>query len=73
MGQSQKSRTVLGPQEIYECAGDTPNVVFPTAALCDAPTGRIAIYYGAADTTTCLAYTYVDELIEFINSNPATK
>ena len=63
---------ILSPQEIYECAGDTPNVAFPTAALCDAPTGRIAIYYGAADTTTCLAYTYVDELIDYIKSNPIT-
>ncbi|HUX76569.1 MAG TPA: glycosidase, partial [Anaerolineae bacterium] len=60
---------VLSPQELYECAGDVPNVVFPCAALCDAPTGRIAIYYGAADTVTCLAYTHVDELIAFIKSN----
>jgi beta-1,4-mannooligosaccharide/beta-1,4-mannosyl-N-acetylglucosamine phosphorylase len=37
--------------------------------LCDAPTGRIAIYYGAADTVTCLAYTQVDQVIEFIQAN----
>jgi beta-1,4-mannooligosaccharide/beta-1,4-mannosyl-N-acetylglucosamine phosphorylase len=60
---------ILSPQKLYECAGDVPNVVFPCAALCDAPTGRIAIYYGAADTVTCLAYTYVDELIAFTKSN----
>ncbi len=60
---------LLSPQETYECVGDTPNVVFPCAALCDAPTGRIAIYYGAADTVTCLAFTQVDELIDFIKSN----
>ena len=29
-----------------------------------APTGRITIYYGGADTVTCLAYTLVDELID---------
>jgi beta-1,4-mannooligosaccharide/beta-1,4-mannosyl-N-acetylglucosamine phosphorylase len=60
---------VISPQEIYECVGDTPNVVFPCAALTDAPTGRIAIYYGCADTVTGLAFAQVDELIDFIKSN----
>jgi beta-1,4-mannooligosaccharide/beta-1,4-mannosyl-N-acetylglucosamine phosphorylase len=57
---------LLSPQTLYECVGDTPNVVFPCAALCDAPTGRIAIYYGAADTVTGLACTQLDELAAFI-------
>lgn len=60
---------ILSPQEIYECVGDVPNVVFPCAALADAATGRIAIYYGAADTVTCLAYADVDELVDFAESN----
>jgi beta-1,4-mannooligosaccharide/beta-1,4-mannosyl-N-acetylglucosamine phosphorylase len=49
--------------------GDVPNVAFPCAALTDAPTGRIAIYYGCADTVTGLCFAQVDELIEFIKSN----
>jgi beta-1,4-mannooligosaccharide/beta-1,4-mannosyl-N-acetylglucosamine phosphorylase len=60
---------MLGPHEIYERVGDTPNVVFPCAALVDAPTGRIAIYYGGADTVVCLAFAYVDEVIDFIKGN----
>lgn len=60
---------LLSPQETYECVGDTPNVAFPCAALCDAPTGRLAIYYGGADTVTCLAYAYVDEIIDFVKNN----
>lgn len=60
---------MLSPQTLYECVGDVPNVVFPCAALYDAPTGRMAIYYGGADTVTCLAYTQVDELIDFIKNN----
>ena len=60
---------IMSPQKLYECVGDVPNVVFPCAALFDAPTGRIAIYYGAADTVTCLACTQVDALIEYIKSN----
>jgi len=60
---------ILSPQTLYECVGDVPNVVFPVAALCDVPTGRIAIYYGAADTVVCLAFTQVDDLIDFVKSN----
>ena len=60
---------MLGPHEIYERVGDTPNVVFPCAALVDAPNGRIAIYYGGADTVVCLAFACVDEVIDFIKGN----
>ena len=57
---------LMAPWEQYECVGDVPNVVFPCAALSDATTGRIAIYYGCADTVTGLAFTTVDELINFV-------
>jgi len=60
---------LLSPQTLYECVGDTPNVVFPCAALCDAPTGRLAIYYGAADTVTGLAFAYVEDILTFIREN----
>ena len=60
---------LISPQMLYECIGDVPNVVFPCAALTDAATGRIALYYGAADTVTCLAFCQVDELIDFVKSN----
>jgi beta-1,4-mannooligosaccharide/beta-1,4-mannosyl-N-acetylglucosamine phosphorylase len=56
---------VLSPTTPYECVGDVPNVVFPCAMLCDEPTGRLAIYYGAADTVTALAFGYVSDLVEF--------
>jgi beta-1,4-mannooligosaccharide/beta-1,4-mannosyl-N-acetylglucosamine phosphorylase len=49
--------------------GDVPNVAFPCAALHDPPTGRIAIYYGGADTVTCLAYCHFDELMTFVKAN----
>jgi beta-1,4-mannooligosaccharide/beta-1,4-mannosyl-N-acetylglucosamine phosphorylase len=62
---------LLNPREIYECAGDVPNVTFPCAALYDPPTERIAIYYGGADTVTCLAFTRLGDLIDFIMKNPA--
>ena len=56
-------------QEPYECVGDVPNVTFPCAALTDAGTGRIAIYYGCADTVTGLAFTTVDRLVNYIQEN----
>lgn len=49
--------------------GDVPNVAFPYAALHDHGTGRLAIYYGGADTVTSLAFAYVDELMEFTRNN----
>lgn len=60
---------LMSPQALYECVGDVPNVVFPCAALADSETGRIAIYYGAADTVTGVAYTELDELIDYIKAN----
>ncbi|MCB9436580.1 MAG: glycoside hydrolase family 130 protein [Anaerolineales bacterium] len=60
---------LLSPQRPYECVGDVQNVVFPCAALHDPDTGRIAIYYGAADTVTGIAFTEIDSLIDFIKSN----
>ncbi len=60
---------VLSPREQYERIGDVPNVVFPVSTLCDADTGRIALYYGAADTVVGLAFSTVDELIKFTKEN----
>lgn len=60
---------IMTPRENYECIGDVPNVVFPCAVLTDADTGRIAIYYGCADTVTGLAFTTVDELVAFTKEN----
>lgn len=61
---------LLSPQTAYECVGDVPNVVFPCAALHESVTGRIAIYYGCADTVTGLAFGYIPEIIDFVKHNP---
>ena len=60
---------LLHPREIYENVGDVPNVAFPCAALVDGETGQLAIYYGGADTVTCLAFSRILELVEFIKHN----
>lgn len=60
---------ILGPATNYELRGDVPNVVFPCATLTDSATGRIAIYYGCADTVTGLAFTTIDELMTWMKTN----
>ena len=60
---------ILAPYELYEQNGDVPNVVFPCATLADADTGRIAIYYGCADTVTGVAFTTAEELIAYMKEN----
>ena len=46
--------------------GDVPNVTFPCARLSTTlRRGRIAVYYGCADTVTGLAFGYIPEIIEF--------
>ncbi|MFN2233392.1 MAG: glycoside hydrolase family 130 protein [Anaerolineales bacterium] len=60
---------LLSPQKYYENVGDVPNVVFPCAAIYDEPTGRIAIYYGGADTVTALAFCKLGDVLDFLKTN----
>lgn len=55
---------LLMPQVPYEQVGDVPNVTFPCAALVCGKTNRIALYYGGADTVTCLAFTTLDRVLQ---------
>lgn len=60
---------LISPQLPYETIGDVQNVTFPCANLVDADTGRIAIYYGCADTCTSLAFTTVDDVMKYLDEN----
>ena len=60
---------LLSPQTLYECVGDVPNVVFPCATLADKDSGRIAIYYGGADTCVALAFTTVDDIVRYVKDH----
>ena len=55
---------ILAPEEIYECVGQTPNVVF-TGGGCEMEDGSYFLYYGGADTRMCLARTTISELTAF--------
>lgn len=60
---------LLTPETDYEEKGFVPNVCFPCAALCDKDTGRIAIYYGSADSYVSLCFTTLDEVVDYIKDN----
>ncbi len=52
---------ILAPEESYELSGYISNVIFPTGTLLEKD--KLSIYYGAADTTTCVAYVSLKDLI----------
>ena len=58
---------LLAPAMDYEMVGDVPNVVFPCAALVE--DNKLAVYYGAADTSVAMSFGYLDEVIDFIKNN----
>jgi len=54
---------VLSPREEYERIGDVGNVVFASGAIVE-PDGQVKLYYGAADTSICLATAHIDDLVQ---------
>ena len=57
---------ILGPRELYERTGDVANAVFPCGLIHDSSTDQLRLYYGAADTTICLATANLSELLEIL-------
>lgn len=64
---------VFGPSEPYEREGDVADVVFPCGWVLNKETGRIKVYYGAADTCVALATTTLDDLLDYIKRCPEPK
>ena len=60
---------LLTPEASYEERGFVPNICFPCATLQDPDTGRIAIYYGAADSVVGLAFTEVNSVVSYIKEH----
>jgi beta-1,2-mannobiose phosphorylase / 1,2-beta-oligomannan phosphorylase len=55
-------RPFIVPQEEYELYGRVPHIVFPSGALIKG--SDVHLYYGAADTTSCVATFKKKELLE---------
>lgn len=64
---------VFGPHEPYERVGDVPGVTFPTGTVYDRDTDELLMYYGAADTSVCLATASLRDLVAHLLSCPDSK
>ncbi len=58
----------FGPAAMYELLGDVPNVVFPCGAVVDA-TGRLLLYYGAADRSVAVATASLADLVAAVQQS----
>jgi beta-1,2-mannobiose phosphorylase / 1,2-beta-oligomannan phosphorylase len=61
---------VLAPLAPYERTGDVPNVVFPCGLLHDPASDEVRLYYGAADSSVCLATAQLDALLDAVLAAP---
>ncbi len=60
---------LLTPEKSYELYGNVPNIVFPSGTLI--ADNELFVYYGAADTTCCLAkYDFLEFSKEFSITKP---
>ena len=64
---------LLTPEEWYEERGFVPNVTFPCATIHDPKTGRIAIYYGCADSYVSLAFCQFEEIVDYIKEHSVVR
>ena len=65
------SSWVLSPHESYERQGDVPNALFPCGLIHDRERGELRLYYGASDTSICLATAAYDEVLETVLAAPS--
>jgi predicted GH43/DUF377 family glycosyl hydrolase len=69
IGRSRQN--ILEPRKLYELTGQVPNVVFPSGIIAETVDengfatldSKLYVYYGAADTSVCLAVSTVQEMI----------
>jgi len=72
---------LLVPRESYELSGYVPNIVFPSGAVLKKlarPNGRsggetLYIYYGASDTTSCVAHVNLADLLGTIRPETSSR
>ncbi len=62
---------ILAPLEPYERTGDVPNVVFPCGLVHDQVSDEVRLYYGAADSSICLATSRLADLLDAVLAAPS--
>ncbi len=62
---------IFSPHASYERLGDVPDVVFPCGWI-RRDDDTIDLYYGAADSSICLATANLSELIDHLRTHPSS-
>ena len=60
---------VFGPEAPYEREGDVGNVVFPCGYTVAPDSDTLNLYYGAADTSVCLATASLKALVDWVEQH----
>jgi predicted GH43/DUF377 family glycosyl hydrolase len=63
---ARSSEWIFGPHEPYERSGDVSDVVFPCGWVVAEDGDTLLIYYGAADTSVCVATASVSALLTWL-------
>lgn len=63
------SEWIFGPVKPYERVGDVSSVVFPCGAVLEPDGDTLRVYYGAADTSICLATASLKELLDWLEAH----
>jgi beta-1,4-mannooligosaccharide/beta-1,4-mannosyl-N-acetylglucosamine phosphorylase len=61
---------IFAPLAPYERTGDVPNVVFPCGLVHDSGSDEVRLYYGAADSSICLATARLPDLLDAVLAAP---
>ena len=68
---ARSTEWIFGPDAPYERAGDVPDVVFPCGWLLQDDGDTVRLYYGAADTSVCLADGSLAALLAWLDRHSA--
>lgn len=63
---ARSSEWIFGPEEPYERSGDVDQVVFPCGWLLLEDGDTLRVYYGAADTSVCVATASLGALLAWL-------
>lgn len=65
---SRVRRWLIGPRTEYERTGDAPNVIFTCGGF--VRDGVVWCYYGAADSSICLAKAKLEDVLHVVHNEP---
>lgn len=68
---ARSSEWIFGPHEHYERAGDVADVVFPCGWVLDDDGDTVVVYYGAADSSVCVATASLRDLLTWLDRHPS--